>query len=106
MNPVFSPENISIALAEANVKLAEHMKACNHVSHHQAQTIRSIIATASSVLDGAGKLLNSGDTETALQALGIADGACRLVAGLVTSPNDPLVIEMSKHFRPKNGVSA
>lgn len=106
MNPVFTNEAIGAALAEATVKLADNMRVCSHVDHRTAQTIRSIIATASSVLDGAGKVLATGDTETALQALGVADGAYRLITGLVLRPNDPITLEMALPFRPKNEVAA
>jgi hypothetical protein len=103
VNPIFTNENIGTALAEATVKLADHLKATNHVDHRTAQTIRSVVATASSALNGAQKLLATGDTETALQALGIADGACRLVTGLVLQPNNPVTIEMAAPFLAKEG---
>lgn len=101
VNNVFTPENIGIALAEATEKLADHLKATSHVDHRTAQTIRNVVATASGALDGASKLFATGDTEIALQALGIADGACRLVTGLVLEPNNPVTIEMARSFRPK-----
>ena len=106
----FTQENILVAMDKTFDLLLDTRRYVNRDYPHPgpltAGTIYNVAKCALNVRDAGKKALAEGDAETALKTLGIADGALRLIAGLVNAPDHPIVIEMAAPFRPKCAVAA
>ena len=89
------------SLAAQTMALAELAAGDAMVHPAVAATVRNVALTVAGLVEPAKKAFEAGEHEAGMYALGCMDGACRLIALLMTNPDDPLVVEMSKPFLPK-----
>lgn len=95
--------SLAESLATQTMRLADFARDSQPVDQASASIIRQIVATAQEALRAGAECLKSGDLEPALFSIATADGAMRLIAGLISCPNDPLLRIMAEPFVPTEG---
>jgi hypothetical protein len=96
----FDPYTVGECIAAQTIKLAYCLRESQPVDPASAAIIKNVVTSAQSALAAGGECLKAGDVEAALYALGVADGAMRLIAGLLAAPEDAIVKEMATPFIP------
>lgn len=95
---MFDAYALAEALAAQTMRFQQLAVDLSALNSPHADTLAQIVTTAAATLTAGGNALQAGDTETAMFALGAAQGGLHLVACLLSGADDALVREMTRPF--------